>query len=96
MTLLKRLKQILTLTCEESTRLASESLERRLTRGERVAVRAHVMLCRSCRLFQRQIALIREAIRRGEATSDLSGSLSLDQRHRLRQALADADGKNSS
>ena len=95
MTLLKRFKQILTLSCEESTRLVSESLERRLTRGERVAVKAHAMLCRSCRLFHRHVALIRDAIRRGEPASALSACLSQEQRQRLQQVLAHADGDDA-
>ena len=45
------------------SRLASESLDRDLGRMEWVALRSHLLYCAACRLFQRQIKLLRRAMR---------------------------------
>lgn len=56
--------RILTLTCDDSTRLVSESLDRRLPLGERLAVRLHALCCRSCRRAGRQLRFLHEAMTR--------------------------------
>jgi predicted anti-sigma-YlaC factor YlaD len=55
---------LLNLPCEGMSRLASESLDRDLGSLERVALRSHLLYCAACRRFQRQIELIRFAMRR--------------------------------
>jgi len=85
--------RILTLVCDESSRLVSESLDRDLTLGERIAVRAHQLLCWSCRRFRKQILFVREAIRYQEehwqeGTTASPHSLSPEARERIKQALA--------
>ena len=90
------IRKILTLTCDESTRLVSESLERELPAGQRWAVRLHALSCRSCRRFRRQILFLRDAVRRGGrglGVDSLSAgeSLSPAARDRIRQFLARHD-----
>lgn len=53
-----------TLSCREVTQLVSEGLDRRLGLGERVALRLHFAICRSCANFNRQMGFLREATRR--------------------------------
>ena len=45
------------------SRLASESLDRDLGRMKWVALRSHLLYCAACRRFQRQIKLLRCAMR---------------------------------
>jgi hypothetical protein len=52
---IRELGKIIHLPCEESSRLISESLDRPLTRSERIALRVHTFLCRGCRLVQQQL-----------------------------------------
>lgn len=54
---------ILTLDCEQSARLTSESLDRRLYFAERWAVRAHNAFCRKSRNLARQLKLLDQAFR---------------------------------
>ena len=83
--------RILMLTCEESTRLVSESLDRELPRGERIAVRLHALICRSCRRLEVQLRSLRDVVRSGlpddidRASSDLA--LSPEARERIHAAL---------
>ena len=56
------------LPCREVTRLVSQGLDRRLGFGERIALRVHFAICEGCSNFDRQMKLLREAVRQlGEA-----------------------------
>lgn len=83
---------ILTLRCEAASALASQELDEPLTAAERLALRGHLLACRSCRAFRRQLRLIREAARRaGPALDpDAVGGLSPEGRARIARALRDA------
>jgi len=51
-------------SCREVHRLVIEGQDRKLGFTERLAVRAHLLLCTACRRFAAQMALLREAFRR--------------------------------
>jgi hypothetical protein len=51
------------LNCHDATRMISESQERRLGHMERVSLRLHLALCAACRRFERQLPLLRQAMR---------------------------------
>lgn len=56
------IRLLLTLRCEQSTRIVSESLDRDLSSVEKWAVRLHYISCRSCRRFGRQLRQVRDVI----------------------------------
>jgi predicted anti-sigma-YlaC factor YlaD len=60
---LKDCWHLLNVRCEGMSRLASESLDRDLTRLERLALRAHIVYCSACRRYLRQIELLKAAAR---------------------------------
>lgn len=79
-------------SCREMTRLASESLDHDLGRTERAALRLHVLYCRGCRRYLRQITLLKNALRglsaRVEDDRLLPGTaLPDDVRDRIKRAL---------
>lgn len=86
MKVLRRIHYILTLRCEEASRLASERLDRPLTWYERAALRGHQISCWSCRHFANQLQGIRDAC---QVRSTLRGheGLSDTQKQRLEAAL---------
>lgn len=49
------------LDCKQNTELLSQSLERPITLRERMAMRMHLMMCRGCRNFEKQLAFIHKA-----------------------------------
>lgn len=51
------------LDCKHNTELLSQSLERPITWRERLAMRMHLMMCKGCRNFEKQLAFIRKAAR---------------------------------
>jgi hypothetical protein len=52
------------LSCKDATRLMSQAEDRRLSYGERVKLRLHLMACIACTRFSRQLAVMREALSR--------------------------------
>jgi hypothetical protein len=80
------------LSCKEAAALVSESLDRKLPLGQRIALRMHLFFCRFCRRFSRQVLFLRGAgdqVRdeKGGEKSPLSGSLSVEAKERIKDAL---------
>jgi hypothetical protein len=86
--------QVLTLRCEAASELASRSLDESLPYLDRAALSCHILACKSCRRFCKQIRVIRSAIRRRERLlleSDADGCvLSSDARNRIAHAVREA------
>jgi len=51
------------LKCREATRLMSEAQDRELESGEHLSLRLHLMTCRGCRAYRRQMDFLRAACR---------------------------------
>ncbi|GIK88009.1 MAG: zf-HC2 domain-containing protein [Burkholderiales bacterium] len=52
------------ISCREATELVSQLRERPLSPLERVKLRLHLAACKACSRFERQLALLDEAMRR--------------------------------
>lgn len=68
---------LLALPCRQATELASAAMDRELTRGERLALRLHLLTCRGCRRFRAQLAALRRCLvglYRLDRADDLDGS----------------------
>jgi hypothetical protein len=55
------------ISCREASRLISLRQDRPLDWRERIKLRAHLFLCDVCTRFDRQVAFMREAMRRYRA-----------------------------
>lgn len=80
------------LSCRDVTRLLSESMDHSLPLGKRIGVRLHLLMCRFCARYERQLLLIRETARRLVATEEKPGAqtgetLSEEARERIRKSL---------
>jgi hypothetical protein len=83
------------LTCKDASRLISEGQERQLRLRERWGLRLHLWICANCRRFERQIHLLRRALRmlaRRVETDAQGPDLSPEARERILAALAGHDG----
>jgi hypothetical protein len=77
------------LSCKDVTKLLSESMDASLPIGKRIGVRLHLLICRFCARYERQLLLIRETVRRLAATEGIPGeTLSAEARERIRKSLA--------
>lgn len=54
-------------TCKDATRLMLESQDRSLTSAERLGLRMHLWVCRTCPTFERQALFMRQALQRWRA-----------------------------
>ena len=90
----ERLVQILTLRCEGASVLASRELDEPLHPGERLAMWGHLLACKSCRRFRRQLRFLRRAVhdRHGEPGEARNGreALSPEAKARIDRAVAEA------
>ncbi len=80
------------LTCKDASHLISENQERPLGFRERWGLKMHLWMCVSCRRFERQMILLRQALRmlgkRAEVVDD-STEFPPEARERIRKALAE-------
>ena len=77
------------LSCKDVTKLLSESMDASLPIGKRIGVRLHLLICKFCARYERQLLLIRETVRRLAATEGIPGeTLSGEARERIRKSLA--------
>ena len=94
MSLYRDIKMILLLRCRESSRLLSEGLERPLSRGERMALRAHLFVCHRCRRCRRSLQHLRSLSEHladpGAAGQDALPPLSSEARARIAEAVTRA------
>lgn len=85
-----RWSRILSLHCDAATELVSQELDEPLGLADRLALRSHILICRSCRRFQRQVRRIHQAARtleRARAAAVAEEMLSPEARRRIVQAL---------
>lgn len=76
------------LKCRDIARMASEQLDRPLSLRERVSFRMHLLMCRLCRRYVRQLVLLRRvAARFGELPGSTTRSLSQAARERIAARL---------
>ena len=77
--------------CSEVSRMVSESLDRRLPLLQRMGLRMHLLMCRFCTRYRKQLLILRDTIHlhesRGEDTVS-TVSLSPETRHRIKEALS--------
>jgi hypothetical protein len=75
--------------CKEASRLQSAALDRKLTLLERFGLRCHLVICKWCRRYGRQIKFLRSAARE-HAPDDQPSSqpaLSCEARARIKRIL---------
>ncbi|MDZ4829398.1 MAG: hypothetical protein SGJ09_04265 [Phycisphaerae bacterium] len=87
--------RVLRLPCREQTHLLSRQLDAPLSRGEACGSRIHVLYCRSCRTFRKQIRLLRDLA--GSAGRELqsAGELPEDVRRRIVKGIQANRGRDT-
>src|SRR5882724_6899821 len=75
--------------CKTATRLQSEALDRRLPLRQRFGLRGHLLLCKWCRRYGKQIAFLRSAAHEhpDELAEPIPQKLSAKARDRIKQRL---------
>ena len=75
--------------CKAATRLQSEALDHRLSFGQRLGLRVHLLLCKWCRRYGKQITFVQDAAHShpDELTAAVPQRLSDQARARITQKL---------
>ncbi len=79
--------------CKEVSRRVSESMDRNLPIYQRMLIQMHLMMCRHCVRFRRQVMMLREicrSYRLHENCTDMTANLSPDARERILRVLKSA------
>ena len=73
--------------CQAATRLQSEAIERKLPLRQRFGLRVHLMLCKWCRRYGKQITFLRDAAHEhpDELAEPVPQKLSNEARERIKQ-----------
>jgi hypothetical protein len=76
-------------SCREASRLQSEALDRPLSFRRRLGLRIHLLLCKWCRRYGRQLTFLRRAAREhpDEIVESLPQTLSVEARERIKRRL---------
>lgn len=77
--------------CREASRLQSEALDHTLPPLQRFGLRVHLLLCKWCRRYGKQIGFLRRAAHEhpDQVAEVTSSTLSPESRERLKRALRD-------
>jgi anti-sigma factor RsiW len=51
------------LSCKQASRLMSQAADRELSSSERAALKAHLAICKACRVASEQMQQLRRALR---------------------------------
>ncbi len=75
--------------CKTAARLQSEALDRKLPLRQRLGLRVHLLLCKWCRRYGKQIAFLRNASHEhpDEMAEPIPQKLSAEARDRIKQKL---------
>lgn len=88
------IKKVLTLRCHESSRILSEASDGELSFIDKLALRGHLLVCGSCRKYQKQLrklrSLIENAMKSIESEESLFKSRLSDDAKAKMQALIDS------
>ena len=77
------------LSCKGASQLISQSIDRALTRRERLALRLHLLICDVCKRFNRQLLVISNTVKsmRQRTESDPSIQIPPEARERIAEAI---------
>src|SRR6266481_1570518 len=75
--------------CKTAARLQSEALDRKLPLRQRFGLRVHLLLCKWCRRYEKQIIFLRNAAHEhpDEMAEPAPKKLSVEARERIRKQL---------
>lgn len=75
--------------CKDISQLVSDSMDRRLSWRQRLGIRFHLLMCRYCSRYQKQMFLLRRLLRQQVKPHQVSSLPALDEagKDRLRRII---------
>lgn len=77
------------LSCKEASRLVSESLDHKLPLRQRVALRIHLLMCKFCTQYRKQLLMLRDLAQHSFYLEDMEPQVTLpkEARERIQHSL---------
>ncbi len=75
------------MNCQEISKKVSESFDRPLPIWQRLGIRMHLLMCKYCARFRRQILLLHKALQAFDIPAKEAESLSTEAKDRIRNAI---------
>lgn len=85
------------LSCKQASQLVSQSFDRPISVRERLALAFHLMICKFCRRFNRQLAQISSAIHRLTRHTEQDESLQMppEAKQRIAKSIESGQGPHA-
>ena len=83
-------------SCKQITGMISESMDRKLSLSQRIGIRFHLMMCKLCTRYQKQLLFMREVLHSSRESSEsntASSGLSPEGRKRIKSDLLEKTEK---
>jgi hypothetical protein len=79
--------------CQHVAQLVSESMDHKLSPGRRLGMRFHLLMCKHCARYKKQLYFIRQLISNNSSLISDSSPTTMDEsaKKRLRQILSKSD-----
>lgn len=77
--------------CREVSKLVSESLDRELSYTQKMGIRLHLLMCRYCARFARQLRKIRDLMRGMEDNNIPHQAMDIESKDKLKEFLRKSD-----
>ncbi len=90
MSRLSKIIRALSPNCQEAIRLQSDALDQPLSPAKRIGLRIHLLLCKWCRRYGRQIAFLRTVAQDCDPVHDSGPVLPAEARERIKRAVKSA------
>ena len=79
----------LMLTCKQASQIISQSLDKPLSRSDRLKLKFHLLICKACSRFNKQLHLIKTTVSRMklETENDDTIQLTMEAKARINRAI---------
>lgn len=72
------------ITCKQASQIISQSLDKPLSRSERLQLKLHLFICNACTRFNRQLHLISNVVKRMRSDTENDSTIQLTSEAKIR------------
>lgn len=74
----------LMITCKQASQMISQSLDKPLSRAERLQLKLHLFICNACTRFNRQLHLLSNVVKRMRSDTENDSTIQLPPEAKVR------------
>ena len=73
--------------CRKVSHLVSEAMDREISLARRIGIKFHLMMCRYCSRYERQLKTIRQMVQKGAEENEPTHTLSDEKKRHLQDII---------